>query len=68
MMPFLLVALLITAAVIFIAWRGVRGGSDGPGGTPAVRPKPRPRPMAPDDDPDFLGEIDRKLHGEDKSS
>jgi len=25
------------------------------------------RTLAPDDDPEFLNEIDRKLHGEDKS-
>lgn len=65
-MGFLLVALLITAAVIYFAWRGVRGNGDN-GGSPAVRPKPRPKPVAPDDDPDFLNDLNRKMRGEDKS-
>lgn len=71
-MPYLLVALIVTAVVVYLAWRGLgtpdEGRSDG-SRPPAPRIKPRPtRVVAPDDDPDFLGEIDRKLRGEDKSS
>jgi hypothetical protein len=66
-MPFLLVALLITAVVLYLAWRGVKGNGE-TGGTPALRPKPRPKPVAPDDDPEFLGELDRRMHGEDKNN
>lgn len=68
-MPYLLVALVITAIVVLLAWRGLGGAdetqSDNP--RPTTRPR-RSRVVAPDDDPDFLGEIDRKLRGEDKSS
>ena len=71
-MPYLLVALTIAAIVVLLAWRGLgntNGGGNGGEGRPAPRPKPRPsRPVAPDDDTDFLGEIDRKLRGEDKSN
>jgi hypothetical protein len=63
-MPFLLVALLITAAVLYLAWRGSNGG----GRPTATAVRPKPKPVAPDDDLDFLSEIDRKLRGEDKSS
>ena len=67
-MPFLLFALVVTAIVVYLAWRGMNGAGDRPGGSPALRPKPRPtKPLAPDDDPEFLGEIDRRLRGEDKS-
>ena len=70
-MPYLLVALVVTAIVVLLAWRGLGNAdesqSDKP--RPTLRPKNRaPRVVAPDDDPDFLGEIDRKLRGEDKSS
>ena len=65
-MPFLLVALVITAVVIYLAWRGVSNTTSAQSG---ALPKPKPRtPIAPDDDPDFLGEINRRLRGEDKSS
>ncbi|MTD14495.1 hypothetical protein GIS00_11110 [Nakamurella sp. YIM 132087] len=73
---YLLIAIVLTAVVILLAWRGI--GSHTPGGEPGgeaadrpqwpQRPKPRPKSVAPDDDPDFLREIDRKLRGEDKSS
>jgi hypothetical protein len=71
-MPYLLVALIVTAIVVLLAWRGLsssdEGRTDGPR-PPVLRNKNRlPRTVAPDDDPDFLGEIDRKLRGEDKSN
>ncbi|AZI58756.1 hypothetical protein EH165_12050 [Nakamurella antarctica] len=73
-MPYLLIALLVAMLVVGLTWRGLGSqgdGSGGNGGTPRPRPRPRPtRPVAPDDDADFLNEIDRKLRGgggEDKS-
>ena len=71
-MPYLLVALIVTAIVVLLAWRGLsnsdEGRNDGPR-PPVLRNKNRPtRTTAPDDDPDFLNEIDRKMRGEDKSS
>ncbi len=71
-MPYVLVALVVTAIVVLLAWRGLsnsdEGSANGPR-PPVLRNKNRPpRPVAPDDDLEFLGEIDRKLRGEDKSS
>jgi len=70
-MPYLLVALVVTAIVVLLAWRGLGTADEGQNDNnprPTLRPKNRaPRVVAPDDDPDFLGEIDRKLRGEDKS-
>ncbi len=69
---YMLIAIAVTVLVIALAWRGI--GARTPGATPTgqgpARP-PRPsrpsRTLAPDDDPEFLNEIDRKLRGEDKS-
>jgi hypothetical protein len=66
-MPLLLFALVITALVIYLAWRGTGARGDDSGATPVNRPKPRPRVVAPDDDPEFLGEINRRLHGGDNT-
>jgi len=70
---YMLIAIAVTILVIVLAWRGMGArtpGAEQPGqGTGAVR-APRSRPtsaVAPDDDPEFLHEIDRKLRGEDKS-
>jgi hypothetical protein len=66
---YLLVALAITVIVIVLAWRGLDGRTDAETATPRPSQHPR-RPMrqiAPDDDPDFLNEIDRRLRGEDKN-
>ncbi len=70
-MPYLLVVLVVTAIVVLLAWRGLGNGDDAGTAKPHLLPRPRsraPRMVAPDDDPDFLGEIDRKLRGEDKST
>ena len=66
---YMLVAIAVTILVIALAWRGIGartpgGESSGPG---ATRPQRQTRTLAPDDDPEFLNEIDRKLRGEDKS-
>ncbi len=71
---YLIVALAVTILVIALAWRGIgttRNGDQNPLRMPPRAPLPRrdraPRVVAPDDDPEFLSEIDRKLRGEDKS-
>jgi hypothetical protein len=55
--------------VIVLAWRGIgtARGADVGDAPRAPRPRPAPRVVAPDDDPEFLSEIDRRLRGEDKS-
>lgn len=69
---YLLVALVVTVIVIALAWRGLgarieaeeRRGDGLGAGPPPSRPTTARRPtriVAPDDDPDFLREIDRKL-------
>ena len=71
-MPYLLVVLIVTAIVVLLAWRGMSNSNDGQPDSPrppVLRNKNRPtRTVAPDDDPEFLGEIDRKMRGEDKSN
>jgi hypothetical protein len=69
---YMLVAIAVTILVIALAWRGIGartpgGDSSGPGMTRPQRPSRPTRTIAPDDDPEFLNEIDRKLRGEDKS-
>lgn len=74
---YLFVAFAVTILVIVLAWRGIgtTRNTDGDGFPPApqrperpVRRAQPPRVVAPDDDPEFLSEIDRKLRGEDKSN
>ena len=71
---YMLIAVAVTVLVIALAWRGIGAGAtggDSASQTPQARPtrpaRPRSRAIAPDDDPEFLREIDRKLRGEDKS-
>jgi hypothetical protein len=66
---YMLVAIAVTILVIALAWRGIgaRTPSTGTPGQGPGRPIRPTRTIAPDDDPEFLGEIDRKLRGEDKS-
>lgn len=65
---YLLVALAVTVIVIALAWRGLGTRTDGETPTRPEPPRRPSRPMAPDDDPDFLHEIDRKLRdGKDKN-
>ncbi|MFN8195606.1 MAG: hypothetical protein U0R80_15145 [Nocardioidaceae bacterium] len=60
----LILLLLLVGAAIYVAIRMVQGR----GGTPARRrpasPPPR-RPLAPDDDPDFLRDLDKRRREED---
>ncbi len=72
---YMLIAIAVTVLVIALAWRGIGAGAaaaDQQSAPPQARPsrpaRPRGRTVAPDDDPEFLREIDRKLRGEDKSS
>ncbi|MEO7125625.1 MAG: hypothetical protein ABI382_08595 [Nakamurella sp.] len=75
---YLIVAFAVTVLVITLAWRGVgvtrQPGDDGGGHMrlPERPPRPtRPAPrrfIAPDDDPEFLSEIDRRLRGEGKNN
>lgn len=80
---YVLLALAITGIIIALAWRGVgianrpedgsrRPADTGPSPRPphSARPKPAPKRkvVAPDDDPDFLYEIDRKLREDGKKN
>jgi hypothetical protein len=70
---YLIVAFAVTVLVIALAWRGIginrQGTSDT---TDTYQPRPaRPAPkrfVAPDDDPEFLSEIDRRLREEGKNN
>lgn len=67
MLKFALVVLLLAVA-IYVGIRMLQGDIPGRGGggggvrrpRPDPRPGPMPRPMAPDDDPEFLRELDRR--------
>ena len=60
-MKFLLVVVVL-GVVVYLAVRIIqrRGGSAVSGRPPAPKPPGPRRPFAPDDDSDFLREIDRK--------
>lgn len=59
----MLLVVAILAAVVYGVIRLILSSSGGTGSTPA-RP---PRPVAPDDDPDFLRDLDRKRRQRDDS-
>lgn len=67
MLKILLVVALVAVA-IYLVVRASQGGAAALGkGGPKRPPKPRPRAVAPDDDEDFLRDLDRrKPHGEDE--
>ena len=66
---YMLIAIAVTVLVIVLGARTPGAEQPGHGAGPTRAPRPRPtRTVAPDDDPEFLNEIDRKLRGEDKSS
>jgi hypothetical protein len=66
---YLIVAFAVTILVIVLAWRGI-GAARNDQETSAAPPRPQrpPKVVAPDDDPEFLSEINRRLRGEDKSN
>jgi hypothetical protein len=60
---FLLVVILI-AVVVYLTARAIQRRGVAP--APRRQPKPPPRVMGPDDDPEFLRDLDRKRkHPED---
>ena len=61
----MLVVILIAIAVYLVA-RAVDRRGVGPVPRPRTRHQPPPRPRGPDDDPDFLRDLDRRRkHPED---
>jgi hypothetical protein len=70
---YLIVAFAVTVLVIALAWRGIgiTRQNDTTGAAPRPQRPARPAPrrfIAPDDDPEFLSEIDRRLRGEGKNN
>jgi hypothetical protein len=68
-----LVLLVVAVVVVVLVMRaagappggsGARGGTRPPG---SPRPQHRDRPLAPDDDPEFLRELDRRTRRDDGS-
>jgi hypothetical protein len=59
----LLIVVAVLAFAIYWAIRLLQGNDDGPGRQPA---KPT-RPIAPDDDPEFLRDLDRRRRRSDES-
>jgi hypothetical protein len=69
-----LVFLVMAIAVVVLVMRAAEksAGVDGPGsGTPRPQRRPKPpraaRPLAPDDDPEFLRELERRAKRDDGS-
>ncbi len=58
MLVVLLFAALTYALIRVMERRGIAGRPRGKGRNP--QPRPHPRPVAPDDDADFLRDLDRK--------
>ena len=58
-MKFLLVVILLAVA-IYLVIRAVQGSGLGAPSRPHVRRPEPPRVVGPDDDPDFLRDLDRK--------
>jgi hypothetical protein len=67
-----LLVVIVAAAVVYLLVRVAqrRGGLRGPGqgGSPArpARPAPPTRPRGPDDDPEFLRELERRRRAADR--
>ncbi|MBB3084983.1 hypothetical protein [Geodermatophilus sabuli] len=69
-MAFLVVLVLVVAVTVLVMRSSAQSGPGG-GGRPAMRPRPRPTrsgpPLAPDDDPEFLRELERRTRRDDGS-
>jgi len=71
---YVLVGMLLIGALLIALWRmsgtaspsaGGRGGAGPRPTTPPVRRPTRREPLAPDDNPDFLRELDRRARRKD---
>lgn len=73
---YLIVAFAVTVMVIALAWRGVGAAQQSRHDSADSMDRRPTRPtrhhqirvVAPDDDPEFLSEIDRRLRGEGKNN
>ena len=66
-MPYLIV-LVIAVVVVVLVMRAAAASGRGRGLPPARAPRrsgPAPRPLAPDDDPEFLRELERRARRDD---
>ncbi|CAN5169508.1 hypothetical protein BH20ACT5_BH20ACT5_25820 [soil metagenome] len=64
-----LVTLVVLMVLLVVVWRMI-GPDQRPGGGPVVRPNPvrrvrRTNPVPPDDNPDFLRDLDRRPRPDD---
>ena len=55
-----LVLVALLGLAIYLVVRTVQGRGAAPQGRPRPQRRPPARPVAPDDDPDFLRDLDRK--------
>jgi hypothetical protein len=62
-MPYLIVLVIAVVVVVLVMRAAVASGRGG--GTPPARAPRRPRPLAPDDDPEFLRELERRTRRDD---
>ena len=69
-MPYLIVLVVVVVAVVLLMRAAAASGRGG--GTPPVRaprrPRPAARPLAPDDDPEFLRELERRARRDDDTA
>ena len=63
-MPYLVV-LVIAVVVVVLLMRAATASGRSPVRLRPRRPRPSARPVAPDDDPDFLRELERRARRED---
>ena len=70
---YVLIGMLLIGALLFALWRlsgtagsaaGRRTGGTTPPSKPPARKPPRGEPLAPDDNPEFLRELDRRARRE----
>ena len=72
---YVLIGIMLIGALLFVLWRmsgpadssdSGRRGRSSPPTRPQVRKPTRREPLAPDDNPDFLRELDRRARREDE--